>query len=178
MENKIELRKRLKLQRSNSDITELNNKSEKLNKMLVELKEFQDAKVVFCYISFDKEINTFNILNYCLKYNKILCVPVIREDSIMIPCRITSLDGLVKNKFNILEPEIIDVIDKRQIDFTVVPALGFNSSGYRIGYGKGYYDIFLKTYIGFSAGMVLKEFLIEEFIPDKFDIPVNKLVIV
>ena len=78
----------------------------------------------------------------------------------MIPAVINSLNNLERNKFGILEPRKYKIIDKNDIDLVIVPAFGYNPLGYRIGYGGGYYDVFLKDFKGFSIGMVLKDFLI------------------
>ena len=58
-----------------------------------------------------------------------------------------------------------------------MPALAYNALGYRLGYGAGYYDKFLKTYKGISVGMILKKFFINDLIPEKFDQPVKKIFI-
>ena len=175
--NKKILRKKIKLQKSKISIAELKKKSLLLNERIINSEEFKTAKSIFCYISFEDEIDTFKILEFCLKNNKILSVPVIKTDKIMIPAVINSLNNLERNKFGILEPRKYKIIDKNDIDLVIVPAFGYNPLGYRIGYGGGYYDVFLKDFKGFSIGMVLKDFLINDLIPEKYDIPVKKLFI-
>ena len=175
--NKKILRKKIKLQKSKISIAELKKKSLLLNERIINSEEFKTAKSIFCYISFEDEIDTFKILEFCLKNNKILSVPVIKTDKIMIPAVINSLNNLERNKFGILEPRKYKIIDKNDIDLVIVPAFGYNPLGYRIGHGGGYYDVFLKDFKGFSIGMVLKDFLINDLIPEKFDMPVKKLFI-
>jgi len=74
--------------------------------------------------------------------------------NIAYPC-IDSSDDLVKaivsdektnfrkNTFNIHEPENGYEVEAAAIDLVVVPLLAFDKYGYRVGYGKGYYDKFL-----------------------------------
>ena len=95
----------------------------------------------------------------------------------MIPCILKDFDHLEKNQYGIYEPKDKIAITHEEIDFTVAPALAFNALGYRLGYGGGYYDHFLQDYQGYSVGMILKEFYIEDFIPDKNDIPVHQVFI-
>jgi 5-formyltetrahydrofolate cyclo-ligase len=55
------------------------------------------------------------------------------------------LDILIVNKYGMLEPKILE----KQIipDIILVPLLAFDSQNNRLGYGKGYYDIFLNKYL-------------------------------
>ncbi|HEX8675810.1 MAG TPA: 5-formyltetrahydrofolate cyclo-ligase [Segetibacter sp.] len=81
----------------------------------------------------------------------------------------------VKNKYGIPEPEEGEDIPRDQIDVVFVPLLAFDKNGYRVGYGKGYYDRFLQRCrqdvitIGFSY------FEAVDKIDDthQFDIPLN-----
>lgn len=53
-------------------------------------------------------------------------------------------DGLfAKNRFNILEPLTGTIVNPDQHDMIFVPLLSFDTKGYRIGYGKGFYDRYL-----------------------------------
>ncbi len=174
--NKVELRKKLKEKISKFSSLNLKKKSLTLNKMIINSIEFQHANTVFCYISFDNEIDTFYILKYCLKHNKVLSVPVIKDNK-MFPAVISNLENFKKNKYGILEPKDYKIINIKKIDLVIVPALGYNPLGYRIGYGGGYYDCFLKNFNGVSFGMVLKSFLIKNIIPEKHDLPVKKIFI-
>jgi 5-formyltetrahydrofolate cyclo-ligase len=172
--SKKEFRKNFIQQREKIDIDELKRRSLKLSQNLISSAEFKNAATVFCYISFNKEIDTYKILRDSLKQGKTLCVPVIRAGS-MIAVRIKNLDNLKANSFGILEPVFANEIVKSDIDLAVVPGLAFNLLGYRIGYGKGYYDKFLSDFRGYSISIVLKEFIID-LIPDKFDMPVDKMI--
>jgi 5-formyltetrahydrofolate cyclo-ligase len=50
----------------------------------------------------------------------------------------------VENEYGIPEPEAGEKIDEEEIDVVLVPLLAFDEQGYRVGYGKGFYDRFLK----------------------------------
>ena len=52
---------------------------------------------------------------------------------------------LSKNNWQINEPTGNNLINPQMIDLVVVPLLCFDERGFRVGYGKGYYDRFLKT---------------------------------
>lgn len=48
------------------------------------------------------------------------------------------------NHYGITEPSHGDVLNPREIDAIFIPLLAFDTSGYRVGYGKGYYDRYLE----------------------------------
>jgi 5-formyltetrahydrofolate cyclo-ligase len=50
----------------------------------------------------------------------------------------------VKKQFNMLEPSQGDICSPGELDMVFVPLLAFDKSGYRVGYGKGFYDRFLQ----------------------------------
>ncbi len=86
--------------------------------------------------------------------------------------------SFTRKAFNVVEPEGNDIMAAGEMDMVIVPLLCFDSKGFRIGYGKGYYDRFLKDCrndclkIGFSYFDPVDE------ITDKheFDVPLNLCV--
>ena len=82
---------------------------------------------------------------------------------------------LVKNRFNIAEPADGEIIDPQLLDAVFVPLLAFDLQGYRVGYGKGFYDRFLArcsedvVKIGFSYFEALER--IDDI--DQYDVPLN-----
>ena len=85
-------------------------------------------------------------------------------------------DGLfIKNRFNILEPIGGATVQPKQLDLIFVPLLAFDVRGYRVGYGKGYYDRYLTQCrtdaikVGFSFFDAIE--YIEDI--DEFDVPLN-----
>ncbi|WP_207510711.1 5-formyltetrahydrofolate cyclo-ligase [Longitalea luteola] len=85
-------------------------------------------------------------------------------------------DGLfIKNRYNILEPIGGAIIPPQQLDVVFVPLVAFDERGYRVGYGKGYYDRYLSQCrpaaikIGFSFFDAIE--YIEDI--DEFDVPLN-----
>jgi 5-formyltetrahydrofolate cyclo-ligase len=175
-QHKIEIRRILKDKRENISKKIILEKSIELCRLIIDSPEFINAQTVSTYISFNKEIDTFYLINKCFELNKTLCVPIVRGSE-MVLSRIDSLENLKRNKMGMLEPESIDEIPKNNVDLIIVPGLGFDKRGYRIGYGAGFYDRYLKDYRGHTAGLIFKELLID-FEPEEFDIPVKRLFVV
>lgn len=173
--NKQSLRKKYKdILKNEIPLESLIRKSHILNKNIMQTKDYKNASTIFCYISFNKEIDTTFLINTILQSNKTLCVPFLQNGK-MLSIIIEETKYLKKNKFGILEPTKGIPLSKDKIDLTIVPGLVFNPLGYRIGYGGGYYDKFLFDYNGISFSMGLKEFITIDFIPERYDQPVDKI---
>jgi 5-formyltetrahydrofolate cyclo-ligase len=76
--------------------------------------------------------------------NLIIAWPKIDDDSItMNAVKVSNQSSLIPNRYNIPEPVNGENIDPLMIDVVFVPLLAFDTKGYRVGYGKGFYDRFL-----------------------------------
>lgn len=175
-QNKSELRGRFRSIRDSIAPDDIKRKSDIITAKIVSSDSYRDANVVFCYNSFGSEVDTKAICEAVLKSGRTLCVPVIKN-GVMLPVRIRSFELMVKSSFGIYEPSEYEVIrDKNVINLTVVPGLAFNVLGFRLGYGKGFYDRFLSDYSGLSVGITFRECISDEITPDRFDVPVNFVV--
>ena len=85
---------------------------------------------------------------------------------------------LVDNAFGIAEPAGGEIFSPGEIDLVLVPLLAFDKRGFRVGYGKGYYDRFLSECRQDVIKIGLSFFEPEEQIDDinQFDIPLNYCV--
>ena len=50
---------------------------------------------------------------------------------------------LETNRWGIAEPKLENFVDEKNVDLVLVPLLCFDEQGFRVGYGKGFYDKFL-----------------------------------
>lgn len=78
--------------------------------------------------------------------------------------QITSWDDLERGNFGILEPKYSNYYTGK-IDLVITPSIVFDRNGYRLGYGKGYYDkYFSLSNYNFSIGLSYDK-LLQETIP-------------
>lgn len=174
MNDKKELRKYFRKLRDDLSEEVVLKKSLELFDIVKQSDFYRNSETIFCYISFDKEINTRAFLKECVVDNKNLCVPVVTGKHNMIASKILSLNNLMINNYGILEPIIVEPVEKENIDLIIVPALSYRLDGHRIGYGAGFYDNFLNGYKNASIGVVFKEF-ISDFNVSTNDKPVDKV---
>jgi 5-formyltetrahydrofolate cyclo-ligase len=81
-----------------------------------------------------------------------------------------------KDRYGIPIPETLHTVVKPKLDFIFVPLLAFNNKNHRIGYGKGYYDVFLKNYPKATTVGLAFEAQKAEFMPEKHDIALKYIV--
>ncbi len=73
-----------------------------------------------------------------------VCYPRSDFNAGMMQAALTDIDTpFTKTELNILEPGSNDILRPEEIDMVFVPLLVFDQKGYRIGYGKGFYDKWL-----------------------------------
>ena len=110
-----------------------------------------------------------------VKDKKVLVPYCVDDAGTMIPCEIRSFSDLKEGRYGILEP--LNAEEYRgKIDFSVVPGLAFSYDGYRIGYGKGYYDRFLNGRDTFSVGLSYDELLFDKIPVNEYDVKLNMII--
>jgi len=146
-EKKRKIRQEFLKKRNNLSRDEIKSKSEKIEKELFSLPEFQRAKTVMFYVSFRSEVETEKMTRNALKLKKKIVIPVVHEEKIVV-FEIKNLKKeLTKGSFGIKEPkkEFRRRVNQKEIDLVVVPGVVFDKRGGRLGYGRGYYDRFLRS---------------------------------
>jgi len=100
---------------------------------------------LFLPIERNKEINTYKIWEKAISFDAEVAVPKINHNTNELKhILFESKDQLEIVKFGIPEPKKGRVIAAEHFEYVFVPLLSIDSNGYRVGYGKGYYDRFLK----------------------------------
>ena len=137
---------------------------------------YQEAQNIATYLSFPHEFQTQELIKQALKDGKKVLIPKTYPKGRM-EFVVYDPQQLVKTSFGLLEPEgELTVIDSCQIDLIHVPGLVFTTEDYRIGYGGGYYDRYLKHFSGNTLSTVYP-CQIRDFRPENHDIPVQEVLI-
>lgn len=147
MNDKNEIRKLIKEKREALSIEDKIVYDDVIFNKIILLEQYKKSKIIFIYVSFDKEVDTFRIINHALENNKTVCVPkVISKSEGMKAVKIKSVNELAVGKYGILEPkECNSIINADKIDLIISPGVAFDSLGYRVGYGGGFYDRFFNN---------------------------------
>ena len=147
-----------------------------LTERLLQHPFYQEAKVIASYLSFSHEFQTQELIEQALKDGKKVLIPKTYPKGRM-DFVVYDPHQLVKTSFGLLEPQgDLEVVDASQIDLIHVPGLVFTTEGYRIGYGGGYYDRYLKHFPGHTLSTIYP-CQIQDFSPENHDIPVQEVLI-
>lgn len=153
--------------------------SQILNQLL-QSKFYADATIIFCYISFDGEVDTLKFIEHAIKDKKTVCVPKVHSMKAgMDAYTIHSLTELTTGYFGILEPSNLSgFMLPSSIDLLIMPGVAFDHKMNRIGYGGGFYDRYLKQISPTIPKIALAyDFQVLESIPsDTFDERITKII--
>jgi len=146
--NKSALRKLFISKRKTLPDSEVKKLSEKVSDNFFQYFDLDQVKAlhVFLPILKQKEIDTWPIIRRAMASQKIeIIVSRSNPDTLqMTNYKFTEETVLTNNQWGIPEPLQGEVFAENDIDMILVPLLGFDSIGHRVGYGKGFYDRFLQ----------------------------------
>lgn len=134
---------------------------------------------VMLYLSMRSEVETTSLLEGLLNSGKQVCAPVVDTEQLeLTPRRIQNLKTeLVPHPYGMLEPsETSPIFPTEHLQLIVVPGIAFDRNGYRLGYGKGFYDRFLtKCSHAVAIGLAYRVQLVEDTFPQAWDVPVQHI---
>ena len=179
-EEKKRLRNKFRAIRKNISPEQKQLLDRRILNRIVSLYQYRDAKTVLTYVSKDEETDTFMLIERALNDGKSVAVPKCVDGTrLMDFYYISGVDQLEKSSFGVLEPKT-DICEKMTDGFEdsicIVPGMAFDSSGFRLGYGKGYYDRFLSGYSGVTVGICFSECFLWRLPKGKYDRPVQLII--
>ena len=165
MQVKNELRKKYKEIRKN--VENRNEKNALINDFLCNSDCFKNCDTVLFYAALSDEVN----LDFSIKY-------AIDNNGKMQYYYIDSLNDIEIASFGVREPDVnkCKKVDDFSKSICIVPAIAYDKFGYRLGYGKGYYDRFLSAYHGICIGVQYDELVCDKLFIYKYDVPVDYII--
>ncbi|MBM7713810.1 5-formyltetrahydrofolate cyclo-ligase [Siminovitchia sp. FSL H7-0308] len=153
--------------------------SYEIGKSLVDTEEWKEAKTVALTVSRFPEVDTWQLIRKGWDQSKRVVVPKCHAETKQMTFRqIHSFTNLEHSFFGLFEPKEheTDAVSKEEIDLVIVPGLLYNRAGYRVGFGGGYYDRFLKDYRGYTISLAFSFQLIDHLPHEEYDIPIGKMI--
>ncbi len=151
--------------------------SRSVQQRFVQSAVFQRAECLALYSAVHNEVDTDEVARQALGHNKRLVYPRVNAGSLDF-VTVRHLGDLVPGYMGVLEPAGRESVEPGEIDVVVVPGVAFALDGYRLGYGKGYYDRMLANCrrtcqkVGFAYEMQV----VESLPYDVHDVAVSMLV--
>ncbi|WP_316830336.1 5-formyltetrahydrofolate cyclo-ligase [Pedobacter aquatilis] len=137
-------------------------KIESLNKGLLQQFvnfDFKNIKTIHIFLPIleKREPDTFRFIDWLTENHpeiKIIVPKADFETALMTNHEYLGKADLAKNLYNILEPQK-GALHTGDVDMVIIPLLAFDKNGFRVGYGKGFYDRFLKNLNAKKIGLSL-----------------------
>ena len=166
--DKEQLREYAKVKRRTLNMTII---SAILSAKLIKTEEFKNANNIMLFYPLEHEVNLLSLLG---DENKKFYLPSIIGNVIEC-CPYCVGDDLCESKFHTFEP-VCEPCSKKEIDMVIVPALAVDKQGYRLGYGRGFYDRFLKDFEGIKVTCIPDELIFESVSPEPHDIKMDLVI--
>lgn len=153
---------------------------DKICERFMALVTYRYADALLMYAPRSHEINVNKIALHALNSGKTVAYPKCdTTGSTMQYYIVKSLDQLESGAYGIMEPsDNLPVYNVKSTYKSVclVPALVYDKCGYRLGYGKGYYDRYLAAFNGAKVGLVYNDFIVPHVPRGRYDLAVDVLV--
>ena len=155
------------------------SKSGKIIDKILNSDSYKGSDTIHTYVSMNdrREVWTDPLIRQILADGKQVIVPVINSsEGSLLHSQIYSLDELESNDWGVREPETKRPIDISELDLIVIPMAAGDRNCNRLGYGKGFYDRFLKQTTASKIGLTYLDFIFDEIPVEEFDIKLDAII--
>ena len=182
---KTALRQQFRAFRAGLSEAQYTARSAALVAQIQSLPELRRAKTVHMYwpLTLRREIDLRPLIDSLHRSGKQIVLPVVDTFSStpehapgLRHVRFEKMEALRPNRWGIHEPTGGKSVPIEDIDVVVVPALGAGRNGHRLGYGKGYYDAFLRRLTAPTLCPVYADCLVEQMPAEPHDVPLTILI--
>lgn len=151
--------------------------SQQVRQRIEELQPIREARNIMAYASIGNEVNLLPLLEKWHQEGRTILLPRVESGGRMEAVPWTGWEQVKSGPFGIREP-LGEPFDPAAIDAVLTPGLVFDYKGYRLGYGKGYYDRFLPrlSSSAFICGISYEFQVVENVYPHAKDIPMHWIV--
>ena len=145
METKQEIREQIIKIRRGMEEEEWQAATDAIAGKVIESDSFREATDLYCYMDFDREAGTDRIMDEAWRLGKDIWLPKVSGGEMEF-FLVKPSQKFVKGAFGILEPSGVSEMAKGTDGLAIVPGVAFDREKNRIGYGKGFYDRYLRKH--------------------------------
>lgn len=174
---KKEIRQDMVFRRKALTVEEVQQLSGQIALKVEELHPVKDAQCIMAYASIGNEVDLLPLIEKWRQEGRTILLPRVEAGGRLEAIRWDGWDNIKPGPFGIREP-VGDAFDPAQIEVVLAPGLVFDFKGYRLGYGKGYYDRFLPRLNdqAFICGVCYEFQVVEDVHPHPADIPMHWII--
>ena len=140
---------------------------------------WQSAHCIGITISSPPEVDTFQMIHKAWEEGKRIvipkCLPKERKMDFRHLERFDQLESVYSGLLEPIESET-NLVEPNDIDLLIVPGIAFDSEGFRMGFGGGYYDRFLQSFKGNTVSLAFTDQIVSNLPKEDHDIPVEKII--
>jgi len=174
---KLMLRDRLLQQRQSLPPEVCLEWSLRAQQRLCDTPEFSAAQTLALYCPIRNEVFTERIYAAAREAGKRVIYPRMRGETLEF-VRVDTLQALVPGRMGVLEPAAGEAMTPHVLDLMVLPGVGFDQDGHRLGYGRGFYDRYLGSLSRrpLLAGLGFEAQVVDRLPRDPHDVRLDLLV--
>jgi len=179
VEAKKELRKMIRKELSALTLPQYEHLSYQIAQQLYQDECWKQASTIAITISKSPEVDTWQMIRKAWDQGKRIVVPKCEPISRALDFReLNQFSHLESVYYGLLEPIVAETkkVNPDEIDLVIVPGLAFSRTGYRLGFGGGYYDRFLANYQGNTLSLAFESQIVPGIPTEAHDIPVSKII--
>lgn len=168
--NKKTIRAQLLNQRKNLDVASIESCSLKIVTKITASGLYKSANRIALYLPINGEVDLTKLLT---DPDKLFYIPAIQGNSMQFQLYRAN-DELEVHHYGVSQPKFIETLTKPFIDLCLMPLIGFDTSGNRLGMGGGFYDrYFAKKHNTLLAGVAYEFQLIDQLPTDPWDVKLH-----
>lgn len=173
--NKIEIRRRLLAARRALSPADRSLFGHRIAERIAAMPAWRAADCIGCYLSLPDEVPTLELIQQALSAGKTVAAPVTHwQEKRLTFQRVRNLSEMDLGPMGILQPRG-ETMAPEKIDLMLVPGVGFDLKGFRLGYGQGFYDRYLADYPGPTLGLAFDLQIVPELPVSGTDVPVRQI---
>ena len=177
-EKKKELRRVYSSKRAELDSLTVRQSSKTIREHLLTLIRARETDTVLLFYPIKNEPDLCPLVDELLAEGILVGFPISVTDPVSLDFRlVVSVVDMTAGAYGICEPsKTAPNLEIGSRTVCVVPALAFDKEGYRLGYGKGFYDRFLADFKGLSVGVTYDGFVVDSLPRDRYDLCVDMII--
>jgi len=184
-EDKKIIRNKILEIRKAADAGFIHEMSQKITKKIISLETFKKSGIIMAYMDFRNEVATMDLIRFCITHDKKVVLPRIeRSETGLKDIYAYEINDVLSDtepgSYGIMEPvrKAENLVSPDKIDIVLVPGVAFSENRYRLGYGAGYYDRFLKKVRAdcIKIGMAFEFQVLEKIPAEEHDVPLDIII--
>lgn len=175
-DEKKALRKIFIKRRESLSIDDVEVKSKAITKRLLKVVNDKVSRNVFVYISFNKEVQTKEIINSLILKNSVYVPFYDKNRGRYALCKFTKCTDLSEGPFGIYQPKNIKEQNADIVDLAIIPGVAFSKDGVRLGFGKGVYDTLLSGSGALKIGLAYDFQIVDRLPAERHDLVMDMVI--